>query len=433
LAVFLLATSAQFFLAAHWVVMDPLLTLFLTAALFAGAEILRAPRPAWLALFYGALALAIWTKGLVALAIPFAGLLPFFILCRASRPWRNFRPVIGGAVLGGFVALVLAAFYLAEGAEALRQLVWVNQVLRFVSPSKTGHAQPFYHYLQSLPLMVLPWAAPFLALFRPAFWKGRLATGAADPRIYLACMTAGPLALLSVASTKRGIYLLPLLPPLFILAAAALQEVLARDPADRPRWIGVLFGAVQPVVLAAWGLALPASVLVYTRSPWTSTIVLLVFGALAGLAGLWSGPRGGLSWAWEAHRFSAVLFCVCALTLVVPLLDAQKDMAPFAARVDAFLPAGEDVHALAADETLCGIIPFVTGRRVSPISGVEMESLLKEGKGPAYLLQRVDPGTYSGDLAKTGYRLLLEGRFGTGRILRLWKAEPAAAAEIPAG
>jgi 4-amino-4-deoxy-L-arabinose transferase-like glycosyltransferase len=433
-AVFLLAVSVQFFQSTHWVLLDPPLMAFVTVALWGAWEAVRsATRAPWwsLLMFYGGLSLATWTKGLVGLAMPVAGILLFAALAGRGAPHvlGRFRPLVGVPLMTVFIALCLGAFYFAEGREALVQLVWVNHVLRFVKPTTTGHSQPFYYYAQTLLVAVLPWLMVFLALFRPAFWRDRSDEGAFQFKTYLAAVSAGAVLLLSLATTKRETYLLPILPSLALLMAVALEDAWRKAPeelAAGERW---LFGRLQPVLLSLWGIALPVSVALYTKSLRPATVVLAMAGLLAGIAGVHWGFRGDLRRAWEAHRASAVVLCLSALFLVVPIMEPQKDMAPFARWTGFTVPGHGPIAALGADETLCGIIPFTTGRPVEPLSAERLGALAGSGEAPAFLIEQRGGDHEKTDLPALGYALLREQRFGAGRSLRLWKlnhpTEPA--------
>ncbi len=422
LAVFMLATSLQFFQSAHWVLLDPLLMLFLVVAFWAAFERLAGGGWPWLALFYAGVVLAIWTKGPVGLALPASALLAYALWTRNPRALLAFRPFTGALVVGGGLAAMVWAFYAVEGKEALYQLVWVNQVQRFVQPQTTGHSQPFYYYAQALPVAVLPWLAPFLLLFVPSFWKDRPEGETPALRPFLGSVVAGCLVLLSAASTKRETYLLPVLPALLMLMALAFWEALC--PGDRtPMAFGrAVSRYVQPALLSLWGLAVPVALLVYTRSLWPSYVVAGALALVAGAAGVWWGRRGLLGPAWEVHRVSALLFCLAVLVLAVPVLEGQKDMAPFLRWMDGELPKGAPVAALGADETLCGIIPFATGRSVQPLTPAQFKALAADGGRPSHVVQQGDSRfPDDADPRAEGYEPVREGRFGPNRFIRLWR------------
>lgn len=419
-AAFMLATSALFFQSSHWVFIDPALTLFITLAWWAGFEHLVRPRTAVLAALYACLVLALWVKGLIGIALPAAGLGLFFMAQRKRRLHRVYRPVLGGLALAILTAFCVGAFYVAAGDEAVRKFFWVNQVLRFVSPEGTGHERPFYYYLEALPMALLPWLLPAAAACTRVFWLGERPGEHPDLRRYLGWTALGSLALLMLASTKRSTYLLPLLPPLVILLGCAVRDLL--EDRDRPAaWKRVLMGRAQPVWMAAWGLLVPVSVLVYTRSPWPSTLNLLALAAIAGGLGVLWGWRAQWTRAWEAQRLSAVLFCVAALGLAVPLLDVRKDMAPFFRWVAAQAPQGESIVVVNPDETLYGIIPFATGRTVTKLQPDELSDQIAPSRAPALLVEQVDPEIPDLRLGDRGFVLLREERFGRDRTIRLWR------------
>lgn len=422
MAVFILATCVQFFQSTHWVLLDPMLMFWVVLALWgAWSALSQGPRGASLAALYGGLCLAVWTKGLIGVALPAAGLLLFLLLRRKDALMGRLRPVLGAVFMTVFIGLCLWAFYVAEGRDALYQLVWVNHVERFIRPSTTGHAQPFYYYLHALLVAVLPWLLPFLALFRPSFWRRDTAEGPASLKTFLACVVGGGVLLLSLASTKRETYLLPLIPPLAMLMALALEEALRRggaalDGADR--W---LFGRVQPLLLSLWGLAVPAALVVYTRSPRPAYVTLLAAGLLAGLTGIYFGLKARLPQAWDAHRVSAALMCAAALAAAVPVAEAQKNMAPFCRWAGVAVPGRGPIPALGADETLCGIIPFTTGRWIESLTAAQWAGRISSGDTPPYLLEQSGAGRGDEGMSRAGYSVLGERQFGPGRTLRLWR------------
>lgn len=435
LAVFMLATSLQFFQSTHWVLLDPLLMLFLTLAAWGAWERLDGNGSPWaLAALYGGICLGVWTKGLIGVALPMAGLLLFMALKRTrAQDWaRRLRLVWGLALTGLIIVLCLGAFYLAEGREALVQLVWVNHVLRFIKPGTTGHAQPFYYYVHALPMAVLPWLMPLLALFRPAFWRGSKEGSNALLRPYLGAAVLGGVLLLSAATTKRETYLLPLLPPLALLMALAMEDMAGeagRDALSRSgRWLA---GRLQPILLSVWGLALPVALIAYTHSPRPSYVAVGAVALCAGIAGAAWGFREDLARAWEAQRVSAALFCIVALALAVPVAEPQKDMAPFARWIGEQVPGRDPIPALGADETLCGIIPFTTGRGVQALSAESWSEQAASGGGPAWVLEQASQRSRDYRLSPLGYLLVRQQRFGPGRTLKLWKRFPHAEPSPP--
>jgi hypothetical protein len=124
---------------------------------------------------------------------------------------------------------------------------------------------------------------------------------------------------------------------------------------------------LQAAILGLAGLAPAGAAVVSTRSVTPASAILAVSGlATAGALALAVVRRdaGRAFWIGAASMGVAL---VGAFAIVVPRVDAIKDFRPFLLAVDAILPQGEAVRAMGIDETLLGIVPFVTGRRVIPI------------------------------------------------------------------
>jgi hypothetical protein len=100
--------------------------------------------------------------------------------------------------------------------------------------------------------------------------------------------------------------------------------------------------------------------------------------------------------------------------LVVPKLDAIKDFRPFLVSIDAYLPQGEPVRAFGADETLIGIVPFFTGRRVIPIEASDL------AVGSFVLVQSAATAPNPKAL-EAAYDQIAARTFGPSRRMALWR------------
>ena len=433
-AALLLALCYGLLSSGHWILIDPTLALWLTLAFWAAWERIDGSRsPGWLALLYGALALALATKGLVGLALPLAGLVPYCALRRAEKPYRALAPWIGLPALAAAAALVMLCFAPSLGFKGIYELFWVNQVMRFLNaPELKGHREPFYAYVALLPAVLLPWLAPLLALLRPKFWRGRGGTERPALRAFFGCVAGGGLLLLSLASSKRNIYLMPLLPPLALALALAMDDWLERRAAAAPRW---MLGWLQSGLPALWGVAAPALLLARgdallrdapgAPSPGlvatlAASLLLVAVGAAAFT--LRATARDERRAAWRGQVVAAAVFAFAMLWVAVPVIDAHKDLTPFLREVDRRLPAGRAVAALGSDETLVGAVSFVCGRRVEPTSAAD----LARPDGPEFALEQFDPAERKG-VVPAGYFVLAERSFGPRRTVRLLhRASPAA-------
>lgn len=412
----LLSTGVAFVTSVHWVRIDAVLLLFCTISIWAAWErVGRAGGPRFLALFYAGLVLALWTKGLIGPVLVVSGLVTYAAISRSVRVLAPLRPVAGTLVLALAVAALAAAIASEGGAAALRTWFWVNHVERFVHPVATGHQRPFAYYAWTLPTAIAPWLVPFLALFH---FRGRLwRPDRADATLmrYALAMALGPLVVLSLASSKREVYLLPLLPPLALLmASTTIERIEALWLGARPgRWARA-GDWLQAAILGLAGLAPAVAAFVVTRSVTPVSASLGVFALLTAGALAVAVVRRDARRAFWIGAASMGLALLGAFAIVVPKVDAIKDFKPFLLAVDAILPQGEPVRAMGVDETLLGIVPFVTGRRVIPIETKDLSDtsfVLVQSSG-----EEPNPAGLEPAYERVAFRT-----FGPRRRMALWR------------
>ena len=425
-----LATSVQFMISTHWIVMDPLLMLFTTAAAWAGSEIVQGRgRARVLLAFYGALTLALWTKGLIGPVLIASGLLVFAGARRSFEPLWRVRPFLGVAVMVLMTGVIAALIYADAGAVAVREWLWVNHVQRFVHPTYTGHDQPFYYYLSALPIALFPWWVPFALVLRPSRWRfgptSLRRSAWYEPRLYLGALSLGMVVLLSAASTKRGLYLLPMLPPLFLLLAAEAVDWWEWRAAAMWRsgawWLQVLF-----VVLLAVGPTVFA--LRYLHS--TDTVAIAALAAVAVVTGalVVLAYRGRESASLGALGVLAVASVAGLVVLVVHLAAPERNMAAFLRDLDRRMAPGEPVSLIGdVDESVNGIVPFVTGRRVVTTTVAD----LPVRQPVCVLVQNNEAGRTAPDLPRP-YERKGARTFGPERYMAFWcrGADPPTAAAV---
>jgi 4-amino-4-deoxy-L-arabinose transferase-like glycosyltransferase len=427
-----LATSVQFMISTHWIVMDPLLMLFTTAAAWAGFELVSG-RDRWRTVlaFYGALALALWTKGLIGPVLLAIGLLVYAASRRSLTPIWRVRPVLGAAVVVLMTGVIAALIYADAGFGAVREWLWVNHVQRFVHPTYTGHDQPFYYYLSALPIAVFPWWLPLASTLRPSRW--RVTTTGAPPspwhaaRLYTGALSLGMVLLLSASSTKRGLYLLPMLPPLFLLLASEAVEWWERRPAGP---IGGFGWWLQVVFVAGLAVGPTVFALGYLRS--TDPFAIAALAAIAALvAGLVVLARRGRPAATLGALGALAAGGVAALLVVVVHLAApDRNMAAFLHGLDTHLATGEPVAFVGdVDETINGIVPFVTGRRLIMTSIEDLPA-----RQPQCVLVQNNSAGRTAPRLPPPYELTNARTFGPERYLAFWcrggdRSGPAASNE----
>jgi 4-amino-4-deoxy-L-arabinose transferase len=275
-----------------------------------------------------ALGAGILFKGPHALYVPLGAVVGGTLLAGEARRLLDWRWLVA---LASMVAVVLAwllpVLYLAEPAFGERLL---GQLESRVRGRREPHVHGFPHLLGLVLACGLPWTPLWLAGLVAA-WRRRKAE-AAHGRFALGVLLGGtllPLLLLSIAASKRDVYLIPLLPGLALLAAWVLHRM---PEAWVSRRVGVYLAAglgllallafaaplVLPRVLPDGPQeALDPALLARGRAPW-----VLVGAGLLALAGAVlsyrrraapvaasraGGVALGLAWVWLAVLFLPLL------------------------------------------------------------------------------------------------------------------------------
>jgi 4-amino-4-deoxy-L-arabinose transferase-like glycosyltransferase len=270
-----------------------------------------------------------------------AGLLAYLAAKRSFAPLWPLRPFLGIAVMAAATAGLMALIYLDAGYDAVREWFWVNHVQRFVDPQGTGHARPFYQYFEYLPSAIFPWLLPFIALFKPANWRNG-APANHNLRLYLAMACVGMFLILSASTTKRALYLMPMLPPLFLLLANQAVTWWQSKPQGR---LGGFARWLQVGLVALFALAPTIVTLAYLRIVDTVAIVLLlVIAALVAGVILFS-RRGDQPKAIATLATTAVAGLAISLLVAFPHVGASmKDITPFLMQVKPRLADGEPAY-----------------------------------------------------------------------------------------
>jgi 4-amino-4-deoxy-L-arabinose transferase-like glycosyltransferase len=257
------------------------------------------------------------------------------------------------------------------GDAALREFVWVNNVQRFIGGAAgKGHEQPFWYYGPALLMDLFPWSL-VLPFALAAAWRflrapeerggpapaGLPAGGERDGVLYLASWFVVPLVVLSIASTKRGIYLLPIYPAAALLCGWFVDRAAAAWEASRP------FRATAPLFLVlagAAGLGSLALVLLLRVRPhdWAAPTVLVA---------LLAPPAVG---AWRALRDRAAVAAAvlgAALTGVAYLALALAVLPRVVATYATPRPLGEALARLAREGDRIVLHDFKQGMLGGPL------------------------------------------------------------------
>lgn len=230
-----------------------LLTVALTSFWFAYTGSPR--RRAWVWLLYGATALAVLTKGPVAVVLT-AGVILAFLLLRWDLAALRWLISPFGAVL--FLAVTLPWFVLVShrNPEFLEFFVVKQHLDRFLRPNE--HQQPLWFFLPIVFGGALPWA--LFVLYAPgnvaAFAARTVRRRTSPAALYCVLWSGVVLVFFSLSGSKLATYVLPMFCPLAILLARfCQQQIAAGSTAVFARVCISLIVASLIVVVGAFGTA----------------------------------------------------------------------------------------------------------------------------------------------------------------------------------
>jgi len=367
LAGLVLLTTVCFANRARMATVDPALMFGVTAALacFARADLANgARRNLWVVGWMLSLCVAFLVKGVVGYGMPMLGI-ALYLLLRGDIAVAIVAGV-GSAVPVCLVAsLWLVGVFDEEGVAGVRSFLLENQLGRLVAgavPYHGGHVRPWHYYLANAPLQFLPWTP--LALYAGGVvWRRREELSdreASGLRLVVSTLVAC-LVVLSLASTKRALYVLPLAPCVALLVAWWLD----REPPA---------AGSEPVLERSWRLFVLGT---------GAILPVIAFGASgsARLLGLAAIPLAALALGFELHsgRPRATRWCQTALVLALGLvpafylqarLDDERGLAPLIQRVE-HLTGGDALCALNPSEGLRGAVAFYTDLRLCLLTDLD--------------------------------------------------------------
>jgi len=384
-----LGVAGEYFNIAHRVVVDNALVFGTTLSAYAALRGLtagrRGPRFLWLITAYLAASAAFMAKGVIGLAAPALAFLAIVVARREPRLLLRghlwLAPLCFAAVAGPWLYFL----YRATGDRGFEDIFVANTIGRIL-PSAAGeraHTLPVYHYVIYIPLHMLPTTLFFVgALIRRFRDRATISEAERLTHDLGLCWFATGFVMLSLAATKRPLYMVPFFPAAAVMSGPWLASYLeSKTRGWYEQAIGYVLAAT--VFLAAPALAIGAAIfgggLV---GPIAAGLVLLAVGWTVWRA----NRRGARERVLAGALFGIVAATVSGAAFVVPAIDRQKSLGPPARRIAAAVPANRRIHVFRPDETTCGMIPYYTGRPLVPIQSVEALKERIQTLGEVWLL-----------------------------------------------
>jgi 4-amino-4-deoxy-L-arabinose transferase-like glycosyltransferase len=469
-----LASTAEFSEDMGRAIVDPALVLMVTLA-YAGFVVLVTPRPreteggeappgkraalgrrgagagtGATLLIALAVPLAFLAKGVVGIGLALAPPVLYLLLAAAGAArregaagpggaaglgrgwrhgWRDTARLLAPLALVGvpvFAAIVLpwAVALLREGGwAAVRECLVGNTVGRLLSTAAGrtyGHRQPFWYYLPAGAAALLPWTLALPAMLL----GGRVRSDGSGRRLLAASFFIG-LVLLSLAASKRSLYLVPLLPALAVPVGLWLDRLsLGSEESSGSRWdrptalLLLALAALLPVVLwiGAWAAAagafhgFPAAPLRAELASGRLEVAGVVAVAAAALLllrfarHLRAGTIPTGPWLVVPYLALALVYQTAVKAAVDPLKNLH-DLTAAIARLD---PGLGPVAAYRPSETTAGIVNFDLDRTVLPLTAPAEVAAYFASHPHGRLVLSLDAWRHLSASPRAGLRLLYD-------------------------
>ncbi|MGP2761262.1 lipid IV(A) 4-amino-4-deoxy-L-arabinosyltransferase [Serratia marcescens] len=289
-------------------VLDPMISLWLAAAMVSYYLTLKATSVKGKLGAYALLGLAcgmgFMTKGFLALAVPVIAVIPVVIQQRRIKDLLCYGPV--AIVTATLLSLPWALAIAQREPDFWNYFFWVEHIQRFAEDN-AQHKAPFWYYLPVLLAAVLPW----LALLPGALLKGWRERVQRPELFFLLSWVLMPLIFFSIAKGKLPTYILPCMAPLALLMTAYAEDYAATLRArlfKANAWLNGLFGLIGIVALVVLSSGLLPKAHLFTPQEWPKLVLgLIAFGGWL-LFALVSVRDNGRQWRWAAA--CPVLLCL---------------------------------------------------------------------------------------------------------------------------
>ncbi len=306
-------------------------------------------RPRLYPLFFVCTGLATLAKGPVGLLPPLLSIVAFLAATRNWAELRRLRIWLGLLVWAAVVLAWLVPAGLSGGEEYLRQIVFKQNVTRYVDP--WHHFAPWYYYLTVIPAELFPWSL-LLPTAIVVGWK-RLVQGQSPPSspgllessrrslddfvgkrsrdgfLFCLCWMVVTVVFFSVSPAKRSVYILTMYPAMALLVGMALDRIATEWPRWR-RWAVIPFGIVAGIFLLIV-VALPVAgrdrpetaLLGGDAFVWGLTAVFIP-AALGAALGWWYSRSGALGRAAAALAVGLTVTTMGIALYALPRFDVFK-------------------------------------------------------------------------------------------------------------
>ncbi|SMP65468.1 dolichol-phosphate mannosyltransferase [Neorhodopirellula lusitana] len=322
-----LLLSVGFAFTSRYLLLDGVLSLFVSLALFTAYEAIRQPRLrlGWWIMSGICIGLAFLTKGPVALVLwlPPIAAMSWLSQGHAKVRWWHY------GVVGSVATAIALPWFVAVHQQAPRFLVeffYHHNVARFAGEF---HHRPFWYFVPVLLIAGHPWSFLTIPYARFLFGRSEECRRQRPPVIgFLLLWSAWCFAFFSMSQCKLPTYLLPTAPALALMIGHYLNEVLNNSDNSERHFFARFWSArtaTATTCLAGVGFAVfvimtasQASLSVYAWAMlWTSLLVTSL---------LLVGNRYQAKMAWASTIGVSFLFAVMMMHQMIPAYSRSQTL-----------------------------------------------------------------------------------------------------------
>ncbi|EER60181.1 glycosyl transferase family 39 [Acidovorax delafieldii 2AN] len=235
-AAVMLGTSLAFLGAGQYVNHDMLVAAWIGVAIWSFAlAFLHGDRPhaGWARLGFAACALGVLSKGLIGLALPGLVLLIWLLWTRQFAKVLRL-PWFSGLALFGLMALPWFVLAQRHYPDFFSYLFGVQQFGRYTGTT-FNNPRPWWFYLPALAGLFFPWIVFVANQVKVPVHSAQGASDSIARPVWLLCWIwiVAIVGFFSIPASKIVGYVLPVLPPLALLAAVGWQQWLGRHARER--------------------------------------------------------------------------------------------------------------------------------------------------------------------------------------------------------
>jgi len=353
---FVLASLSLYPVLGQLLTLDLSLSFYMTLALAGFLLAQRTSSAVPMILAWAATAAGVLTKGVVAAAIPAAVLVLYTAVSRDTGPWRRLQWHIG---LPLFLVLCVPWFWLAaRRLPDFVQFFFIHEhVARYLTPI-ADREESWWFFIPVFLAGTLPWTWVALRVLATG-WRRQAPAGEFDDRRFLWLWVVFVVGFFSCSDSKLVPYILPAIPALALLIAAAPASNLRREVL-----ITAGIALLVTVALAAAGLSLKSWLPPSARSPYFLQLAqpVLEVAGVAGVSALFVCARRDR----EPTIATVILGSGWCLGVLL-LLRAASVLAPIysGASLAASFPPGQAELPIYSLSTYDQTLPFYLRRTVT--------------------------------------------------------------------